>query len=206
MQICPSLAEHCPNRETAKFLISQTLESIQRLPPIIRSDKEFITFCLKIKPETFTHFPEIQNDTNFILHAVKQNGNLIKLVPDKLKNDPEFVAAAILQNKGFFEDYRFSKTVIKSETFMKKIIDESGMLEKVIKELEGDIDFDLFTPQFQLAIAPKLKAIDTKRKKKDPNKQEPPAYRVMIFKAEKTLKKTQQPTLETNQCQVCRIM
>lgn len=204
--LCSILAKYCPDIETAKFLISQTLESIQHLPIIIRRDEEIITFCLKIKPETFKHFPKIQKDKIFILHAIKQNGNLIKWVSEKLKNDPEVVAAAILQNKAIFEDYRLSKTLIKSEAFIKKIIDKPGILEKVIEELEGDIDFDLFTPQFQLAIAPKLKAIDTERKKKDPNKQEPPAYRVMIFKAENILKKTQQPTLETNQCQVCRIM
>ncbi len=201
--ICSSLAQYCPNRETAKFLISQTLESIQHLPDVILRDEKIITFCLKIKPETFKHFPEIQNDKTFILHAVKQNGNLIKWVPDQFKNDPEVVAAAILQNKAIFKDYRFSKTVIKSETFMKKIIDDSGMLEKVIEVLEGDIDFDLFTPQFQLAVAPKLlKIIDTKFEMS----QLEPAYRVMILKAEEILKKTQQPTLETNQCQVCRIM
>ena len=203
IDLCSTLAEHCPNRETAKFLISQTLKSIKRLPNFIQNDEEIITFCLKIKPEIFKHFPELQNDRTFILYAVKQNGNLINWVPDEFKNDPEFVAAAILQNKAIFKDYRFSKTVIKSETFLKKIIDESGMLEKVIEELEGDIDFDLFTPQFQLAVAPKLlKIIATKSEER----QHEPAYRVMISKAEEILKKTQQPTLETNQCQVCRIM
>lgn len=110
---------------------------------------------------------EIRNNKKIVLLALKNNGNLLKYVPDSLKHDKELVLTAVNQNylaiqyinNELVEDKAILKSFNKHLNLLshKSKIEERKMSNINNTQLSNSNDNDLFIAQFKLVPLTKNK-------------------------------------------------
>ena len=125
------------------LLLKNHPESTDVLPDIMKNNKQFISFFLRIDGLVLRFAGRaLQADRDLVLMAIEQNGCALIYASEELREDKNLVLKAVKQDGKLHILNHVDKKLLADKDFMLEILREEGSaLKYVSEELQGDQDF-----------------------------------------------------------------